>query len=780
MYYWVVEKCRNPPDQYRFFKGTTQTIQYIFKKMGVQNEEYKKPYYGKPELQIMIDDEMSQPIVRIAHMEQQHLAWIFGCLCGIRPGSLGSHPDDESRHLRWNDITIRREITSDGGFEGRFTACCVFRYLKDRNTTVRKPSRFQQLRLTVRSARSPDHIPFSLPHRLLTILIRRGLLRDYTTVEELFNGQDVNVIIKPEGLDQPVLLKGKSHGYLQDSPHNASGFTIYMKKVALRCGLGNGTMYAWRNKAATEVARAVGPDKARMFLNHSTRSRVLEEYYDEAEYDLDVTAIALAEDHVAGAQSLRDDSSPALYRATIPPLGTPVHKAFVGYLVSEDTSYRQMVIEGRDEDAKLRWYRLRRQANKAWEEYHRKLSVDHLTMDEVNERTKELRSAPRLMSNVRAFMSNMMIDADTGEEWGGIEDDDDPLAVDMEDQLGIDFPTVEDDVHTSNSDEESSDEESSDGESSDEEPSDEESSGEEPCTTATSVIEETVNVDEGDDVPYHTQIKAFMLYLLDLDECHFQHPKRPEELTCSLCREDETVPEERKNYVWQGPFHLARHQKETYHSDFARFKRGMNIRYKRDGCFICPYANCGAKYPTGGQLTTHIRYSLKLNKAGEIKTGAHADAIRAAGWGSEGFEGKSGKPVGKVKRPASDEAVKPVSKQVATLGGIKRPASDEVVEARPMKMKMPQYEASILLGTYTVPEKMWADVRPCSVESTRLALERSLESRPGRAALVTYEQQSFRSYLAQNPGMERDWAENEGFSWNVNIQQFREKLREDK
>ena len=107
-------------------------------------------------------------------------------------------------------------------------------------------------------------------------------------------------------------------------------------------------MYAWRNKASTEVARAAGPDKARLFMDHSAKSKTFEENYDQAEYDLDVTAIAFSEDHAAGAQIMTDDSSPTLYRATIPRRGTPIHKAFVETLVSNTDCYCQAMAEGPD------------------------------------------------------------------------------------------------------------------------------------------------------------------------------------------------------------------------------------------------------------------------------------------------------------------------------------------------------------------------------------------------------------------------------------------------
>ncbi|KAL8836250.1 MAG: hypothetical protein Q9176_006399 [Flavoplaca citrina] len=226
--------------------------------------------------------------------------------------------------------------------------------LKSRNKKFSRPGRYNQLGLTVRLPRSPIHIPLSLPHRLLVILVRRGFLRDYTSIDELLVGKHVKILIKQEFMEQSVMLKSSPHRtLLADSPRTVDHYTKYMKRVAMRCGLGAGTMYAWRNKASTEVARAVGPDKARLFMNHSAKSKTFEEDYDQAEYDLDVTIITLSEDHLAGAQSLRGESSPALYRATIPPRGTPIHKAFVETLMSKNDSYNQEIAEGNSHKTRL-------------------------------------------------------------------------------------------------------------------------------------------------------------------------------------------------------------------------------------------------------------------------------------------------------------------------------------------------------------------------------------------------------------------------------------------
>lgn len=106
-------------------------------------------------------------------------------------------------------------------------------------------------------------------------------------------------------------------------------------------------------------------------------------------------------------------------------------------------------------------------------------------------------------------------------------------------------------------------------------------------------------------------------------------------------------------------------------------------------------------------------------------------------------------------------------------------ASDEEAMQRTVRMKMPKYEAPILLGPTPIPKYLekW-DIGPSSIRPTSLDLERSLDSRPDQAALVTYSQQSFSSYLAENPGRECHLIENYSFSWNVNMDQFRKTLHD--
>ena len=108
--------------------------------------------------------------------------------------------------------------------------------LKSRNKKFSRPDRYNQLRQTVRLPKSPIHIPLSLPYRLLVILVSRGFLRDYTSIDELLVGKHVKILIKQESMEQPVMLKSSPHRtFLADSPRTVNHYTKYMKRFAMRC-----------------------------------------------------------------------------------------------------------------------------------------------------------------------------------------------------------------------------------------------------------------------------------------------------------------------------------------------------------------------------------------------------------------------------------------------------------------------------------------------------------------------------------------------------------------
>ncbi|KAL8644320.1 MAG: hypothetical protein Q9226_007826 [Calogaya cf. arnoldii] len=126
----------------------------------------------------------------------------------------------------------------------------------------------------------------------------------------------------------------------------------------------------------------------------------------------------------------------------------------------------------------------------------------------------------------------------------------------------------------------------------------------------------------------------------------------------------------------------------------------------------------------------------------------------------------------------------------ASALGIKRPASDEEMEppARKMKMAMPRGEALVLPGADPIVEKMRADARSSlvdrSVEGFKKYLDTNTEqaalvkwgeqesfssylaANPEQAALVKWNQESYQSYIARNPEIERDLIDNWGLTWS--------------
>ncbi|KAI4251870.1 MAG: hypothetical protein L6R42_008204 [Xanthoria sp. 1 TBL-2021] len=154
--------------------------------------------------------------------------------------------------------------------------------------------------------------------------------------------------------------------------------------------------------------------------------------------------------------------------------------------------------------------------------------------------------------------------------------------------------------------------------------------------------------------------------------------------------------------------------------------------------------------------------------AAEVEGQPHTDAVWCTGLGFE----------------ESWSTIKPKTgrniQKVTSIPRIIPQASDKEAMRHTLRMKMPKYEASILLGLTPTPNYLekW-DTGPSSIGPTSLDLERSMDSWKDQAALVTYSQQSFSSYLAENPGMERHLIENHSFSWNVNMDQFRKMLHDD-
>ncbi|KAL8981863.1 MAG: hypothetical protein Q9205_003475 [Flavoplaca limonia] len=646
----------------------------------------EKLYFGKDELRIMIDDDMSRSDNLVMEVtEQFHLAWTLGCICSIRPASMAKTKRSAPERFQWKQVTISRELTQDGTFEGRFTAVIDFVMVKKKK--MARKDNLSRKKFTIRSPRGPEDLIFSVPHRLLAILLRRGLLQDYTSVEDLFSGELSKITIKPEALDEPVFFSATRVGAgLTDVSALAGSFSIAMQLVATRCGFGNGTMYAFRRQSGTKLSRAVGPDRARLAMGHDPSSTELERHYDQGEYDLDVTGIALDEDYPAGGQAMQEDSRPALFRATIPKMGSDAHKSFVSAFL-EHLKKVHPLVKGEDPERSRRWLY---QANKAYAEYHRKLSEDRLTIEQVNQRREELATSSTLMENVREFMTYPSQAGEEEEDWSGFEDDD---------ETSVSDAARSDDAYSEDEGSSSADE------------------------------EQLLDNDKEQDVPYCALAKAFVRYLLK----ERKHPT--DRHLCSRCQEDETVDEAHKSKLYSTS-KLREHLDGGFHDFTPTFYRAAELRKGVVGSYTCPYANCGWESKRKRDLGQHLRTVAKSKKSD-----AHACEIRAAGWGKE--ESPMGEDRARIRRMHQDwvkrDKARTQQLELLRVQGIKRPRVDELVEPRNVKVKLPLGELSCWLGgPLRVPDSIMAlaSTEVPSADVTRLALDASLKDEPLKGMLL--------------------------------------------
>lgn len=147
---------------------------------------------GLAELRQLIDiDMITTPEISVA--ELHHLAWCIGRVCAVRPGSLARsdhRPVDapEKPFLTWGDIELSR-----GSEDGKFTAKITIRNLKtnykDPEKARNKGSAPSELKCIIKSPQVVSNLIFSIPHRLLVIAIRRGILAGIQTLDQLLSSE---------------------------------------------------------------------------------------------------------------------------------------------------------------------------------------------------------------------------------------------------------------------------------------------------------------------------------------------------------------------------------------------------------------------------------------------------------------------------------------------------------------------------------------------------------------------------------------------------------------
>ncbi|KAK5729971.1 hypothetical protein LTR17_011488 [Elasticomyces elasticus] len=314
--HWIKMYVPDPPTYRRLQAKTNPAMYGAAKKFGIQPAKYKKTYFGRHELQYLMDIDMDLSI-NIEVAESHHLAWNLAFVCGIRPGAIGWSTGRLESYLRWEHIRIRRSVDDPR----KFVLFITLPFMKGHQDLDKlAPGDDGSLELTIEPPNIPDNIPICPTYRLLIIAHRRGVLRSPKTIEELLNGKGSNpvkIIFKPEALKQPI-FSGVTPGgrELTTKPASSASFSTYLSKRAADNGFPEGcTIYAFRGEVATKIDRMHGREVARRVLHHNPNSKTFEQSYDRGNYDLDVGRIAYGEDTQSAA--MIDDSHAVLWRVDL-------------------------------------------------------------------------------------------------------------------------------------------------------------------------------------------------------------------------------------------------------------------------------------------------------------------------------------------------------------------------------------------------------------------------------------------------------------------------------
>lgn len=183
---------RTPPAVGQVFAKMTDTMKYLHETQRTDSRSTGikapiKTHLSISELRQLIEHDMCTTWC-IENAEQHHLAWCLGRVLALRPGSIGSSKFAPEAHLTWNDVKITREEDN-----GKFVARITIRFVKQSSDPEKAPGSYQMVRNSMKSylqfnVRCPTNVEnmiFSVPHRLLVIALRRGVLRDLTTIDEL-------------------------------------------------------------------------------------------------------------------------------------------------------------------------------------------------------------------------------------------------------------------------------------------------------------------------------------------------------------------------------------------------------------------------------------------------------------------------------------------------------------------------------------------------------------------------------------------------------------------
>jgi hypothetical protein len=94
----------------------------------------------------------------------------------------------------------------------------------------------------IRAPHSINNVDLSIPHRIIGIALRRGVLDDYDLArdgsQKILYGDELNIRIKETAKDLPIFLRAEPRGLsLTSKPMSAAALSAYIKQRARQVGL---------------------------------------------------------------------------------------------------------------------------------------------------------------------------------------------------------------------------------------------------------------------------------------------------------------------------------------------------------------------------------------------------------------------------------------------------------------------------------------------------------------------------------------------------------------
>jgi hypothetical protein len=167
--------------------------------------------------------------------ECHQLCWLLGRTTGCRPGSIRAPKvtkrkdlmsDTGLMFLTWRDLVLHKMA------RGNWFCDIVFRIVQtnvNKEDAGKRQSPRVAIRLRIMPPEQVENLLFSVPHRLLVMMLRHSLLDDIHTVQELMDSTLTEVRVREEALDLLVVFRSKRKGVrLSNEPLMARSIIEYL------------------------------------------------------------------------------------------------------------------------------------------------------------------------------------------------------------------------------------------------------------------------------------------------------------------------------------------------------------------------------------------------------------------------------------------------------------------------------------------------------------------------------------------------------------------------